>query len=509
MNLKDIRQAIFDSADWSPLQSSDAVATVNRFINRAYNVIAEDAPYLFFESQVKLATMKDFSSGTGDTLAAGSDYWVLTRSSAGTTAGGWPTAAANVGDWDGRMIAITDPNGVVRRRRIRTMWLDSGVEYITIDKPWVNTSDSAMSYKIYTDAYYLPDDVIKVNSLRLYEDGKTWPLVIVGQLEAEDAGFVDTTSNNIEGTPRYAFRRGHFKLPAPARAPAVATTINDLSGNPLSGSFNTVEYEAPGRFRYVYTWAWGYRDDEVSDIGPPQNASTVAPRARSPLWESSPSPESVAITVAKESGITITPPPNPHLLGFDDNGSRRYQKTGWRVRIYRRRETVDTDTAATTSVEISDQYYLVNEITASTAALLDTGVVVPDYHRRLRNVNGYQSFGLHPWPDARYEVDVRCIRRPEVLINDQDAPRLHPDAVEVLIQRALAYMYEKLGDLNSVMLATNRYTERLSVLAKRYSDLQTSDVVTARRPARAGKGGRRQRRWYKLVTDSASWGPFG
>ena len=112
MNLKDIRQAIFDSEDWSPLQSSDAVGTVNRFINRAYNVIAEDAPYLFFESQVKLATKADFSPGTDDTLTTahgGTDYWVLARSAGGTTAGGWPTD----GDWDGRMIAITDPTSAV------------------------------------------------------------------------------------------------------------------------------------------------------------------------------------------------------------------------------------------------------------------------------------------------------------------------------------------------------------------------------------------------------------
>ena len=228
MNLKDIRQAIFDSADWSPLQSSDAVGTANRFINRAYNVIAEDAPYLFFESQVKLATKADFSPGTGDTLEMTTvdDYWVLTRSAAGTTAGGWPTAPADLGDWDGRMIAITDPRGVVRRRRIRTMWTDGdpAVEYLTIDKPWPNITDTGMTYKVYSDAYYLPDDVITVNSMRLYEDGKTWPLVMVGQLEAENAGFVDTTSNSITGVPRYAFRRGHYKLPSPATAPVASVT---------------------------------------------------------------------------------------------------------------------------------------------------------------------------------------------------------------------------------------------------------------------------------------------
>ena len=509
MNLKDIRQAIFDSADWSPLQSSDAVGTANRFINRAYNVIAEDAPYLFFESQVKLATKADFSPGTGDTVSAkktgADDYWVLQRSAAGTTAGGWPTSAViayGQDNWDGRMIAVTDPSGVVRRRRIRTMWIDSGVEYLTIDKPWPNQSDENMTYKVYSDAYYLPDDVIMVNSMRLYEDGKTWPLVMVGQLEAEDAGFVDTTSNSITGVPRYAFRRGHFKLPSPAAAPTAAVTIE---GN----AFDATAREAPGAFRYIYTWVWGYRDDEVANMGPSVNTSTTAPRALPPLWESSPSPASTLVTVTRDQKVTLTVPPNPHLLGFDDSSGRRYQKTGWRARIYRRRESIDTATDAQTTVEISDQYYLIAEQPASDNTFDDTGINIPDYNRRLRNVNGYQSFGLHPWPDARYEVDIRCVRRPEPLVHDQDAPRLHPDAVEILIQQTLAYMYEKLGDFNGLALANQRYESRLSVLAKRYSDLQSSAVVTARRPARAMRGGRRQRRWYKLVTDSASWGPFG
>jgi len=49
MNLSDIRQAIFDQVDWQPDTATTTVERVNRFINRAYNQIAQDAPYLFFE----------------------------------------------------------------------------------------------------------------------------------------------------------------------------------------------------------------------------------------------------------------------------------------------------------------------------------------------------------------------------------------------------------------------------------------------------------------------------
>ena len=106
-------------------------------------------------------------------------------------------------------------------------------------------------------------------------------------------------------------------------------------------SFNVSEYEAPGKFRYIYTWVWGYRDDEVADMGPAKNDYEVAPRVRPPLWESSPSPASALITAVAKQKVLVTVPPHPPLLGFGDTASKRYQKTGWRARIYRRRESID------------------------------------------------------------------------------------------------------------------------------------------------------------------------
>ena len=503
MNLEDLREAVFDAADWSPLRSPDAIAKIDRHINKAYKALADDAPYQFFESQVKLATKPDFASGTGDTLELTTvdDYWVLTRSAAGTTAGGWPTN----GDWDGRMIAITDPSGVVRRRRIRTMWRVGGppdVEYLTIDKPWPNKTDTGMSYRIYSDAYYLPNDVIMVNSMRLYEDGKTWPLNVVGQREAEDAGFVDTAENTITGAPRYVFRRGYFKLPSPGAAPSATVTAN------VSGSFNTAEYEAPGTFRYFYTWTWGYRDAEVADMGPPTNEEGVAPRGRPPLWESAPSPTSVLVEVARDERVTLTVPPNPHLLGFGDDAGGRYQRTGWRARIYRRRESIDATTVAQTALEVSDQFYLIAEQPASDNTFDDTGVNIPDYTRRFRGSNGYQSIGFHPWPDERYEVDIRCVRRPEPLVLPTDAPCIpEGKAMDALVAKAASLVTEI--DLADRAKKEAEYQAALSVMSKNYSDLQSSAVATSRRPARAARVGRGQRRWYKLITDPSSWGPFG
>ncbi len=59
MNLKELRTAIFAQTDWAPSQSVEAVSRLNGFINRAYNDVCLEAPFLFFESEVKFATQED------------------------------------------------------------------------------------------------------------------------------------------------------------------------------------------------------------------------------------------------------------------------------------------------------------------------------------------------------------------------------------------------------------------------------------------------------------------
>jgi len=53
---------MFAQADWAPTQSPEATSRVNGFINRAYNQLALEAPFLFFESKVHLATEPDVES---------------------------------------------------------------------------------------------------------------------------------------------------------------------------------------------------------------------------------------------------------------------------------------------------------------------------------------------------------------------------------------------------------------------------------------------------------------
>ena len=65
MNLKEIRTAMFAQADYSPNSSPEAISRVNSFINRAYNQLALEAPFLFFETEVTMAVEPDVTSGAG------------------------------------------------------------------------------------------------------------------------------------------------------------------------------------------------------------------------------------------------------------------------------------------------------------------------------------------------------------------------------------------------------------------------------------------------------------
>ena len=57
---------MFAQVDYSPNSSPEAITRVNSFINRAYNQMALEAPFLFFESKVYLATEPDSKSLSDD-----------------------------------------------------------------------------------------------------------------------------------------------------------------------------------------------------------------------------------------------------------------------------------------------------------------------------------------------------------------------------------------------------------------------------------------------------------
>ena len=652
MNLGEIRTRIFNQIDWSPTTSAEAVTRTNGFINRAYEQLCLEAPFLFFESEVKLATKPDVVSkdtikgvavipgatpvlpGTEhyDRLVFGNDIaaptqryldeingataapatlpigatttqkqnesvdsyrgspWVFRWNLFGTDAN-WQAFvdAGGVvppidGSWDGRSIDLQATDGSWHENRVREIWVErttvgGAYKYTYVVALWepfpmeqFDVTTAMFKYRIYTEEYYFPDDVIKTHSLVLKDDQRSYPLDVLLQEEAEQFSLTDHFEM-ASGTPSVAYRRAHFQLPAPNTAP-LTSLFNWASPKLWRGP------EPAGAFSYVVTYCIGQRDLYYRNPGPgmfdesytntllqngqfapsadptapgPAPGSSVYPNAvasnrfREPLWESAPSPVSSKVEVklsGETSGatlaVTLQVPNITFMLGMlgggsywrsavgaaDDFSQAFGDHSGVRVRIYRRRWTQDWTgynllnnntfkgahytslvggaNVPTGHIEVSDAYYLLGEmqVTHSNRGIfIDDGQVTPDYNRRLRDVHGYQSMGLYPVPSKRFEFKIRCLRRPPKLVDDQDAPLVHAEACNLLVDLAASYWYEAQGAMGSSNRMRERYDRALFDLKKRYGNLQSQANPHLKRLSRARAGFRRTRplrKWWTL-----------
>lgn len=559
MNRGDIRAAIFAQADWEPTASSAEVTRINGFINRAQDQVCLEAPFLFHESEVRFATAPDVLPDDTDTIifdvldttsVSGPNAWVVTQTLpiSSAIAEAWP----NNRTWDGRVIEIITSDGTVYRNHIRTIWTESvggvAIRRLSLFKPWPIDVLGAgpFEYRIYTEHYYLPDDVIQFKSARLFEQSYNWPLTVLGQDEAEKRSLTDRRTALAAGLPRALFRRSHFSIQGPSVAPAVAV------GNELVAVEIWKGPEPPGKFQYLLTYTWGKRDINLRNPGTGyfENQSPewlddgldAAPvrtehgddRVREPMWESAPSPPSAEITVADitdtpaaQGAVVVTLPNIEYMQGFQTTGTSasvplafsraNKSRSGWHVRIYRKRLTANfsnytlmNDAAiggrfitGLKALDISDAFYLLAEVRLdefNEGRFIDNGSFIPDFHKRHRDIHGYQAMQMYPKPDKRYEVDVRCIRRPQKMDTDQDVPPVHAEAIDMIIHRALVLHYEHAGNPKARSDAMDSYERNLATATKRYSSLRPPAEPVLRQFTRARRGVAAQggiRRWWK------------
>ena len=584
MNLAAIRTAMYAQADWSPDQSPQALSRVTGFINRAYNQLALEAPFLFFEDKLRVTTEPDVvSASDSDKLMpattsgvdpASADPWVFktdyTKTTADASATTYTTTWKTDRSWDGRVIEFELADGTFLRNQIRTIWLESDRWHLTLVQPFNLTGrdNQTFKFRIYTEVYAFPDDLIELRSMRLASSTQQYPLNIIGQDEAEELILIGPRSRVASGIPRIVFRREHFQLEGPGLAPRVAlnttTSTESTPTHPWKGP------EPPGEFEYVVTYTWGKRDAEFRLPGlakwnsyaaqwsntdqtiarTPTHNEFADNRVREPRYESAPSPASEKIKIEipmltdpntgtypeldRYPAITLTVPNIEYALGFltehsaavgGFSGERVSQhQSGIHVRIYRRRVSTLAHTPGLPYPDLvhdakglftggdvhpdnKQKFYLLAEMRIdelNSGRFIDDGQYIPDRSRPLRDTHGYQQYGVYPRPDARYEVDVRCLRRPQKLVDEQDAPRIHAEATDMLINRAMAYLYESMGDYAASQLMMARYEEGRQTLAKRYGDMRPVSRPVLRRMTRAKSSGRSRgnyRKWNTVISE--------
>lgn len=499
-NLKGIREAMFNQADWAPKQSGVAVTRANEFINRAYNQIAQDAPFLFFEDEVRWPVHEDRTPTLAtDLLTAASvgDAWVLeTELSTGTTdALVWESDKS----WAGRALMLTVPGTnpeQLEMIRIREVWTYSnpgdGLDYIRIslERPWRNVTDTGITYRIINDEYTFPDDLIELKNANLFEDSNTYPrpLQVSGQARAEWVAYPHNTDFQTSGPPRILFRREYQTLKAPTHAPVLEALETAWVGPEPTGSFD-----------YLITYVWGTQ--EIWSHAPgPETQTSLTPQVEryEPYWESSPSEISNEVDSSTDTVILRLNLPNiDFTLGFGDAASARYGKSGVRKRIYRRRKSTSD-----LSIEAPNTFFLLDEVDGLTTTYDDDGSITPDYRRPLREVHGYQTFRLYPRPSRRYQLVLRMIRRPLPLTDDADSPVLTSDGAECLILRSLAYLYDSQGNAAMADRTEMKYEKALHSLKKRYGDLRPAHVPRQRAVARNHRRFIRDRDLAGIVDDA-------
>ncbi len=514
MHYADIRDRVWAAADYAPAGSPEAVARTREFINRALARIALDAPFLF-ERDISIYLDPDVrpdNTDVADTWESTTpfDPWVI-RST-------WNNVNAlalynrfvnNDRPFNGWYFECRDPADSTSDRvlvfRIREVWTEedpatgrhvhiSFFEPNPYDTPGFSTAAGGVGvisdWRITVRQYALPQNVIEIQSVRPYDASNDFGTF--RYITAEDAscygyegGYWDETVTSMP----WVFWSGTVET---------LTNMNvapNLGGS--LGAWSTAAYAEPkGDFEYLYTLSLGERHDEVQDINPTSSPSVAANASgrRSPYIESPPS--AIAGPTFSTSQIVVTLPNYPALVGFEDVATRRYRRVGVKANIYRRRVGVDPAYALPYPTSNHFQHIASVDFSNGSATYTDDGTSVPG--RRLCRVGGYKTLRFSHAPDKRYRLRVRCVVRPEEILDDSDACEIPPSAIDALIFLSLRNLYEASGNPSMAAYSFADYERALHALKKRHASLKPTGESWRMR-SRSAKRWKRGYRHHDIV----------
>ena len=428
MNLGELRQKVADLRSRHISGDTFAAEFRRSVVAPALKQLASDVPEAFIPDEETIVIYKDYTSTSMNrTIAATADPYVLDL---GPVSAPNATPIVTDGTWDCiYYLEITDPStGDLIRRRCREFFVSgppgNQYAYVSIDRPWRNSTDKDLEFRLYQPYFYTRDDVTAVVDGRVYDSTQqtlfTVPAGAMRIFAQEDY------NGTVTGRPERLSRWGHEQIPAPNRAP-VGTTPGGDPPAPWLGP------EPPGTFKYRYTYVWGKKDSDLTAPGGKAD----------PMLESSPSPESNAVTMADATRVVLLS--NlvniDYIQNFDPAAlSLRNGHSGWRKRIYRARSAIVPALGMQNNIEYpEDVYFFLDEVDGAITTYTDNGTVTPDYARRMPEPHGYFRWALHPHQNDTYTVDFRIYRRPQPLLNDSDAPQVHPDFEDMLLLLCLKY----------------------------------------------------------------------
>jgi hypothetical protein len=183
-------------------------------------------------------------------------------------------------------------------------------------------------------------------------------------------------------------------------------------------------------------------------------------------------------------------------VGFEDSATHRYRHVGVKANIYRRRVGVDPAYALPYPTSNHFQHIASVDFSNGSATYTDDGTSVPG--RRLCRVGGYKTLRFSHAPDKRYRLRVRCVVRPEEILDDSDACEIPPSAIDALIFLSLRNLYEASGNPSMAAYSFADYERALHALKKRHASLKPTGESWRMR-SRSAKRWKRGYRHHDIV----------
>lgn len=492
-NLGGIREAIFAQMGWAPNTDPVNKERLNLAINRAMWRLCQEMPSAFFEEVFEIRTEGDVvPTLSTDTLRVedNGDQWVLRTELAVGSGVAWETGRR----WAGKKLYVdSSSTSETQEIEIREVWTQAAPDqatyyYVSLKRPWHNSSDTGMTWRIHTESQ-LPADVVEVKGMWIHRDQTERSIAWIGKSHAEWATYAYRGTRHAVGQPVIAYHREFKTLQAPTFTPTVTTYAQPAVGQEWAGP------EPEGKFEYLFTYVFGAQELFLVNPGPSsQTAAAPITQRHEAYLESGASPISAQIEPTTNgsaaSEIVVGLPNMAFMLGFDDNSVARYRRTGIRKRIYRRRlsDTGFTGVSTTATIESPNTFYLLAEVDAHETSFVDDGTLTPDYHTPFRHIGGFQAIEFYPVPENDdYSLRVRAVRRPRELTDDQDVPPCHLDAVNCVIYAAAAIYYEQQSNPSGAAKAHAQYEELLQTLRRRYTDGRPASRPRRRKVARVRK----------------------
>lgn len=531
VSLGALRQRLLDMRAWDSSGSS-LDKRIREAINNAMDRMAGDLPEAIVPDEEHIVLRASVSSGDDGVSAYvrphGSDKRIFEFVDESRISIGYPASATTWrpsvdGTWDGIMhIEVKDPDGQWHRRQCREFFYVQGNSnterkyYVTLDRPWRNVTDGSptpMQFRIYQPEFFVRDDVMELLEPAVVWDEtrrQVWAIDTGGASRFDLGDFQGETS----GRPYRMWRSRHFQLAAPTEAPTISTPPNVLNPTVLTDpEWAGIKSLKAGKFKICYTYVWGRRDSEWQQSpavaagghveidsqqklfwahdSPNVTAATgdvvTHTGINDPMWESAPSP--VTEFEVSEKSVIISGTNIDAMLGFGDSAAgameTRYGRTGLRLRFYVAHVDYDpTNRGEYVRTETNERFHLLCEVEPTFDQAADmlpgdaggcrfiwTGDQLYDYHRPLRHSTGYYAWKVYPHQDARYELDLRVLRLPKRLVDDQDTPPIKRDAVSALLELSLYYVALLDGaDQSGAQVHLDRYNEVVKTYRKRYGN---------------------------------------